>query len=441
MKAYESYKDTGVQWLGQIPSHWNFSSLIYALKGKIIDGPHETPDVRDSGIPFVSVDSINESENVDFSVVKKFISNEDFERFKKKTNLEINDVIFTKAATIGKTAIVKSNDYMVWSPLAILKPSKETYFKYLYYVVSSKGYRENVFLSATFNTQWNIGMRDLEKTSIPRPPYDEQKAIADFLDAKTTELDAEKENLNKQIEVLKELKRSIITQAITRGVRNNVSLKTTHKNFLSLIPETWQLKKVKYICDIFGRIGYRGYTNNDIVAEGEGAITLSPSNMTAGKMTFDKLTYLSWQKYFESPEIQIFEGDVLMVKTGSSYGKCSYVENLPMESTINPQIIVFKNFRENAKFLTYCFQTYIGRYHVETTVVGGTIPTISQEKISNYFFPVPPKEEQSEIVEYLDKKTTEIDEQIKLQEQQIQLIDELKQSIISQAVTCKIKVI
>ena len=112
--------------LNMMPKHWKHSSLLYALRGRIIDGPHETPVVLDEGIPFISVDSINDSTDIDFTIVRKFISQQDYERYCKKTNIETNDIIFTKAATIGKTAIVKDDrTFMIWSPLAILKSSND----------------------------------------------------------------------------------------------------------------------------------------------------------------------------------------------------------------------------------------------------------------------------------------------------------------------------
>lgn len=425
MKTYDSYKETGVQWLGQIPNHWKFSSLIYALKGKIIDGPHETPDVHESGIPFVSVDSINESENVDFSIVKKFISNEDFERFKKKTNLEINDVIFTKAATIGKTAIVKSNDYMVWSPLAILKPSKETYFKYLYYVVSSKGYRENVFLSATFNTQWNIGMRDLEKTSIPRPPYDEQKAIADFLDAKTSELEKEKESLRRQIELSKELKQSIIKNAVSADKREYIKLKYILKhcdNNMKVGPFGTAIKG-----DDFKTEGYWVYNQRCVL----------DSNF----ITND--TFVNEQKYRELESFKVYPQDVLITTRGT-IGKIAIVpENAP-EGILHPCIIRFvvDENKYDVRLLRYMFnKSDLLLTQVKLLSNSTTIEVLYSYNLKNVKLPQIPIDEQHSIADYLDQSTAEIDEQIKLQEQQIQLIDELKQSIISQAVTGKIKVI
>ena len=161
-----------------------------------------------------------------------------------------------------------------------------------------------------------------------------------------------------------------------------------------------------------------------------------------GRMNYDSCTYLSWFKYNESPEIQIHNGDVLFVKTGSTYGKSAYVENLPMEATINPQIVVFKDFKDcNSKFFYYLLTTDIVQSQVDNTVIGSTIPTIGQEKIRNYVIPIPPLSEQQEIVSYIESQTARLDKSIEKAEHQIELLQELKQSIITEVVTGKRKVV
>ena len=122
-------------------------------------------------------------------------------------------------------------------------------------------------------------------------------------------------------------------------------MKDSGIEWIGEIPKEWTVSRIKYIADIFGRIGFRGYTKEDFVDEGEGAISLSPSNINGMDMSYEKCSYISWKKYYESPEIMVKEGDVIFVKTGSSFGKSSFISKLPMESTINPQLIVFKNIK------------------------------------------------------------------------------------------------
>lgn len=194
--------------------------------------------------------------------------------------------------------------------------------------------------------------------------------------------------------------------------------------------------RIKYVADIFGRIGFRGYTEQDVTYEGNGAITLSPSNFHDMKMDYGHLTYLSWDKYYESPEIQIENGDILFVKTGSTYGKSCFVSDLPMEATINPQLIVFKNFKMNAKLFAYVLQTNEIKNQCELAVVGGTIPTMSQKKIGNFQLQIPfYPEDQNAVVKFLDAKCAEIDALTADIQSQIDTLEQYKRSVITEAVT------
>ena len=200
------------------------------------------------------------------------------------------------------------------------------------------------------------------------------------------------------------------------------------------IPGHWECTRIKFIANLYGRIGFRGYNSKDLNKDGIGAITLSPSNMKDMMMDYTNVTYLSWEKYNESPEIMIQQGDILFVKTGSSYGKSCYVDNLPQEATINPQILRI-NPLINGRFLCYYFNSSLARTFTECGVVGGTIPTISQEKVGNFIALNPPLPEQEAIVTYLDSKVAKIDEYISIAEKKIAALEELKQTIIAEAVT------
>lgn len=193
--------------------------------------------------------------------------------------------------------------------------------------------------------------------------------------------------------------------------------------------------RLKYVVEILGRIGFRGYTEQDLVDENEGAITLSPSNIQNMKMDYSKCSFLTWQKYYESPEIKIKDRDVLFVKTGSTYGKAGYVENLPMEATINPQLVVFKNIKMNSKLLFYMLQMPLVKDQCELAVVGGTIPTMSQVKIGNIYIPSLPLNEQQRIADFLDRECGKIDGLKADIQVQIDTLEQYKRSVITEAVT------
>jgi len=174
------------------------------------------------------------------------------------------------------------------------------------------------------------------------------------------------------------------------------------KNDIGLIPKDWEIKNIGSICEIYGRIGFRGYTVKDIMPKEEGAITISPSNIQEGKMDFSRCTYISWFKYEESPEIKIYNGDILLVKTGSTFGKTAIIKDLYEKATINPQLVVLKNIKVDNVFLGYIMAYKVVQNQIKSTIVGGAIPTLSQQLVANYKIPLPPtKSEQTAIATVL----------------------------------------
>lgn len=163
------------------------------------------------------------------------------------------------------------------------------------------------------------------------------------------------------------------------------------------IPADWEIVALNQIASVNGRIGFRGYNVTDLVPEFQGAISLSPSNIQNGILDYSKLTFLSWEKYEESPEIKVYNGDILFVKTGSTYGKSAYVENLPWPSTINPQFVVFKKIKCNSRVLSCLLTQKKFREQIESITSGGAIPTMSQAKIMTCLVPLPTPKEQERI--------------------------------------------
>ena len=164
-------------------------------------------------------------------------------------------------------------------------------------------------------------------------------------------------------------------------------------------------KKLGEVCDIKGRIGFRGYTRQDLVEEADGAITLSPSNIINQELNYEDCSYISWAKYEESPEIKVAVGDVIFTKT-ASVGKTALVKYLPKKATINPQLVVLKNIQCNSAFLAYVLKTYRFQQEVAKLQGVGSVPNISQTSLSGITIPIPPLAEQQRIVDILDRFST-----------------------------------
>ena len=183
-------------------------------------------------------------------------------------------------------------------------------------------------------------------------------------------------------------------------------------------------KELGNLCTIKGRIGFRGYTREDLVNEGQGAITLSPSNIIEDKLDLSKCSFISWFKYEESPEIMVFNGDIIYAKT-ASIGKVAIIDNLPEKATINPQFVVLKEIKCDNKYLYYALRSSFFKEQASSIVRGVAIPTISQANLSLLKIPVPSLQEQKRIVVELDLLAGIIDKQ----KQQLKELDTLAQSI------------
>ena len=171
----------------------------------------------------------------------------------------------------------------------------------------------------------------------------------------------------------------------------------------------WKEVRLGNVCEIYGRIGFRGYTTNDLVdTPKEGAISLSPKNIINGELNLEQCTYIKWDKYYESPEIMINPNEIVITKTGASVGRTTFVRRVVHPMTLNPQLVVLKNISENAEFLSYYIKSALFQSVLKSIVVGSAIPTLSQKNLANLMINVPKEVEDqrriASILSSLDRK-------------------------------------
>ena len=195
----------------------------------------------------------------------------------------------------------------------------------------------------------------------------------------------------------------------------------------------WEKQKLCDISSIVGRIGFRGYTTNDIVEKGMGAIALSPTNIVNNQLTYDKdNTYISMPKYDESPEIMIKQGDVIFVKTGSTVGKVAYVDKLICKTTLNPQVVVLKDIKCDNYILSVIMSTRKFQNKIQRITVGGAVPTLSQVAMGNIFISLPTAKEQEKISKFISLIDKRIATQNKIIDKLLSLIKGLNDSLYAQ---------
>ena len=209
-------KDSGVPWIGNIPKRWTLTKILRALDMPITDGPHETPEFFESGIPFISAESIK-NEKIDFSLKRGFISEDFYNYCCNKYKPKLNDIYMIKSgATTGKIAIVSTTEkFQIWSPLAVFRVNSKNNYRFIFYSLQSTSFQRQIENNWSYGTQQNIGMRTLEKIPLPLPPLPEQERIAAYLDKKCARIDALLEEKQALLDKLAEYKKSLIFEYVT----------------------------------------------------------------------------------------------------------------------------------------------------------------------------------------------------------------------------------
>ena len=174
--------------------------------------------------------------------------------------------------------------------------------------------------------------------------------------------------------------------------------------------EEWKEYKLGDVCTIIGRIGFRGYTTEDLTSNPkDGAISLSPTNIVAGELDLSKPTYIKWPKYYESPEIMLEQGDIVLVKTGSSIGRTTRIREIKHPMTLNPQFVVLKNIKVDSVFLSYIIKSPYFQASLRSITVGSAIPTLSQKNLAKLTIYLPNIQVQKEIASILSSLDDKIE--------------------------------
>jgi type I restriction enzyme S subunit len=214
-------KDSGIEWLGDIPEHWSILPIKYTLSTPVTDGPHETPKLYSEGIPFISAEAIKK-DKIDFSKKRGFISEEEHKRFSLKYKPQRGDVYMIKSgATTGNLAIVETDiEFNIWSPLAAFRPNYNMLMsKFLFYFMKSKSFFSAIEIGWNYGTQQNIGMKVLENIRMVLPSLEEQNQIVELIELENTKIDSKIYKAKKYIKLLTEYRTALISEVVTGKIK------------------------------------------------------------------------------------------------------------------------------------------------------------------------------------------------------------------------------
>jgi type I restriction enzyme S subunit len=443
-RAYPEYKGSKSEWIGEIPSHWKEVHLkhIVDMNRQITYGIVQAgPNVED-GIPYIRpVDMTDVNGIVNFDGILR--TSKTIADNYRRSEVKCGDIVCSIGPSFGKLMITprELNGANLTQGTARIAISSTNSNRFVFWALrSSSTYQqwESSVGGATFRA---LNLGPLAETFLVLPNINEQHQIANFLDHETAKIDTLIEKQQQLIALLKEKRQAVISHAVTKGLTPDAPMKDSGVEWLGEMPEHWGVSRVKFHSLVKGRIGFRGYTVEDLVDENEGALVIGATEMTfSGSIELKSPQYISWEKYYESPEIMLEAGMILIVQRGSTVGKVAYIKDGLGKATINPSLIVLKNMEIEPRYLSFSLMESRIQNVVRMQTSSTAIPMISQEQVGNYYILIPPKEEQVDICAYIDNKAKAVEIAINASNKSIKLLQERRTALISAAVTGKIDV-
>tara|TARA_R110002124_G_scaffold169108_1_gene336651 strand:+ start:1386 stop:2753 length:1368 start_codon:yes stop_codon:yes gene_type:complete len=432
--AYPEYKESGDEWLGKVPEHWQALALSRVLAAPVTDGPHTTPEFLDDGVPFLSVDGIQDGKL--YFEGCRYVSFEDHKEFSKKAAPKYNDLLMGKAASIGKIARVTENiEFSIWSPLALIRVNEgQCSPEFLEFCLKSSELQHQVLLASNSNTQLNIGMKDIPKLRIPLPAVQEQTQIARFLDHETARIDALIEEQQRLIELLKEKRQAVISHAVTKGLDPTVPMKDSGVEWLGEVPAHWVASKFGYISSVV-RGGSPRPAGDPELFNGD----YSPW-VTVAEITKDDEIYLDETETFltkkGSDQCRIFsKGTLLLSNSGATLG---VPKILMINANANDGVVGFENLSLDKEY-SYLYLATLTE-GLRDRAAGSGQPNLNTDIVKSIDVPIPPSNEVAEIVAAVKKLRAQFNFLSKEAVEGIRLLQERRSALISAAVTGKIDV-
>lgn len=431
MKQYDSYKDSGVEWIGEVPNHWEIMPLKFT--GTFGNGLTYSPkDVVDNGILVLRSSNIQNSslsfeDNVYVSNVSKVLL------------VQKGDVIICSrngsAALVGKSAFIDKDINATFGAF-MMRYIPKINKKYGFYLFQTAiGRYKGYFATTTINqlTKSTIG-----EMKVPLANTEEQNAMVTYLDKKCSEIDKVISAQQKRITLLQELKQSVITHAVTKGLNPNVEMKDSGVEWIGEVPTCWNVMPIKRVAKTNSGStpkNIKGKSNDESVIKWVRTTDLSDM----ADYVYDSSEYLSKTEFCSASCPWLPKHTVVVAMYGGA-GTIGKTGILGIDATINQALCSLETKSiEHYKYLFYTIKA-LRPYWMKLAASSRKDPNISQDIIRNMKVVVPSYIEQEDIVDYLDRKCSSLDNSISKAQHQVDLLQEYKQSLITEVVTGKRKV-
>ena len=435
----EGMKDSGITWFGKVPESWELIRLKYYsyMKGRIGWQGLRADEFTEEG-PYLITGTDFENGRIQFD--RSYHITEQRYSEAPQIQLKTGDLLVTKDGTVGKMALVTElpDKASLNSHLLLIRPTDKYINAYLYWLMSSDVFTEYTDFAQDGTIMASLSQEKIGVFTAYVPSIKEQQAIADFLDDKCSQIDGIIADIEKQIEILKSYKKSLITETVTKGLNKNVKMKDSGVEWIGKVPKSWELIRLKYYSYMKGRIGWQGLRADEFTEEGPYLIT--GTDFENGRIQFDRSYHITEQRYSEAPQIQLKIGDLLVTKDGT-VGKMALVTELPDKASLNSHLLLIRPTGKyiNA-YLYWLMSSDVFTEYTDFAQNGTIMASLSQEKIGDFTAYVPSIKEQQTIADFLDDKCKKIDSIITTKQTQLTKMQQHKKSLIYEYVTGKKRV-
>lgn len=424
MERYREYKESGVKWLGEIPSHWELRKMKYTFSERSQKGFPQEPLLASTQTHGVILKSQYENRTV-----------EAIKSLETLKLVEIGDFVISLRSFQGGLEYAY-NRGIISPAYTILTPThiKADYFKYLS--------KSDIFISLLKSTVTgiregqNIDYNKLKDNLLPIPSEKEQISIGSYLDTATSEIDKAIAMQQKMIDLLNERKQIIIQNAVTKGLDENVEMKESGVEWIGRIPKHWEVVRLSHLTSKIGS----GSTPKAGYVE-SGIIFLRSQNVYCEGLKLNDVVHISANVHRNMSGTKVLPNDVLMNITGGSIGRCFYVDETLGEANVNQHVSIIRPTSIDTHYLKYYLQSYCGQIQVSLEQTGGNREGLTAKALAKFLITYPSQSEQKEIAAYLDSEMQRFDSAITNCQRQITLLQERKQIIINEVVTGKVRVI
>jgi type I restriction enzyme S subunit len=428
---YPKYKDSGVEWLGEVPEHWEIVSIkwLSPVRRGASPRPIEDPKYFDEGgeYAWVRIADVSACDGVLAETTQRLSELGS----SLSVKLSPGELFVSIAGTVGKPCLsgIKAciHDGFVYFPTLTIPP------KFLYRIFEAGNCYGGL---GKWGTQLNLNTDTIGSIKVALPTANETNQILSFLNRETAKIDALIAEQQRLIELLQEKRQAVISHAVTKGLNPDAPMKDSGIEWLGEVPAHWEVAPFKYLSDISTGFAFK---SDDFTSAGIPVLRIGDIRSN-GEVDFSEARYLPSELVDEHKDVVVRQSDIVMAMTGATIGKAAFY-NRSEPALLNQRVCVFRAINPACqRYIWHLLQSHYYEEYLKVTAFGGAQPNISDAELVGCCIPIPPATEQVQIAEFLDRKAETASNLKANAENAISLLQERRSALISAAVTGQIDV-